>query len=118
MHFKIKRGKFGQQLAKEYLEKKGYKILAENFHCLAGEIDLIAEKNGQLIFIEIKTRFSRNFGLPEEAVNETKRNKMEKTALVYLEKEKIKNENFRFDCLAIEIDKEEKKAKIRHHKAI
>ncbi len=118
MNLKAKIGRFGQDLAREYLTRKGYLILAENFYCQAGELDLIAQKDDQLVFIEVKTRRSRKFGLPEEAVNRTKREKMHKAALVYLAQEKIKNNIFRFDCLALEIDKEAKTAKIRHHKAI
>ncbi|HDQ22879.1 MAG TPA: YraN family protein [Candidatus Uhrbacteria bacterium] len=111
-------GDFGQQIAKRYLLNKNYKILGENYYCREGEIDLIAQKGSQIVFLEVKTRLSRNFGLPEEAVGKEKKEKMEKAALAYLEKEKVKNENYRFDLMAVEIDKQDQKARIRHHKAI
>jgi len=111
-------GDFGQQIAKRYLLNKNYKILGENYYCREGEIDLIAQKGSQIVFLEVKTRLSRNFGLPEEAVGKEKKEKMEKAALVYLEKEKVKNENYRLDLMAVEIDKQDQKARIRHHKAI
>ena len=66
MNIKGKIGKFGQQIAGQFLQKRGYEILAENFHSRKGEIDLVVEKDGQLVFVEVKTRLSDKFGLPEE----------------------------------------------------
>jgi putative endonuclease len=111
-------GIFGQKLAVDYLRQKQYQILAENYSTRGGEIDIIAQKDGQIIFVEVKTRLSRKYGLPEEAVSESKRQKMEQTAFKYLAENNVKEENFRFDILAIEIDKANKKALIRHHKNI
>ena len=118
MGIKNKIGKFGQQLAGQFLKERNYQILAENFYTQEGEIDLVAQKQGQLIFIEVKTRLSDKFGLPEEAIDQRKKEKLYQTALKYLEKEEVKDDNFRIDCIAIEIDKANKKAKIRHHKNI
>jgi len=118
MNFKLKIGVFGQKLAADYLKKKDYEIQAENYFAKIGEIDLIAIKDGQIIFIEVKTRLSDKFGLPEEAVDEKKKEKLYQTGLKYLKEKQINHENFRFDCLAIEIDRLNKIAKIRHHKGI
>ena len=118
MTLKIKIGKFGQQLAAQFLLKKGYQLLASNYHCQAGELDLILIDNQQIVFVEVKTRLSTDFGLPEEAINQTKKEKLYQASLDYLEQEQINHDNWRIDCLAIEIDKHNKKAKIRHHKNI
>ena len=65
-------GRKGEQLAGEYLSKLGYTILFRNWRHLRYEIDVIAEKDGILHFIEVKTRRTGSFGLPEEAVNKNK----------------------------------------------
>jgi len=111
-------GNFGQQVAADFLLGRGYKILAQNFFTPQGEIDLILEKDGQLVFVEVKTRLSDKFGLPEEAVDNKKREKMHQAGLKYLEEKQIKSDNFRFDIVAVEIDKDKKNAKIRHHKGM
>ncbi|OGY41577.1 MAG: hypothetical protein A2Y82_01125 [Candidatus Buchananbacteria bacterium RBG_13_36_9] len=118
MNRKIKIGDFGQKLAKDFLIKRGYAILAEKYFARVGEIDIIAQKDQQIIFIEVKTRLSNNFGLPEEAVDAKKREKMYKACLKYLEENQIESDNFRLDCIAVEINKIDKKAVIRHHKGI
>jgi len=118
MNFKNEIGKFGQNLAAEFLRKRNYQILEQNFFTRLGEIDLVCSHNGQLVFVEVKTRLSNQFGLPEEAVSAAKKEKMYQAALQYLEKEKVNHDNFRFDIVAIEIDKANKKAIIRHHKNI
>lgn len=111
-------GCYGQQLAVEYLGRKKYQIKAENFRAPQGEIDIIADHDGQLVFVEVKTRLSEKYCLPEEAVSERKREKMMQTALNYLEQQQVNHDNYRFDIVAIVIDKANKKAVIRHHKNI
>jgi putative endonuclease len=118
MNQKGKIGAFGQELAANYLRQKGYQIQTENFRSHEGEIDIIANNDEQLVFVEVKTRLSDRYGLPEQAVSESKLEKMTQTALRYLEQKQINNDNYRFDIVAIEIDKILKKAKIRHYKNI
>jgi|SRR5690606_15370953 len=65
-------GKVGENLAKEYLENKGYKILACNFHYKKAEIDIIAQKGEILAVVEVKTRSSVAYGTPESFVNQKK----------------------------------------------
>ncbi len=118
MDTKIKIGKFGQDLSAEFLQKRGYKIICENFYTRLGELDLIAEQDKQIIFIEVKTRLGHNFGFPEEALNMDKAKKMKEAALEYLTKNNINSDNYRFDLVAVEINKKEKKAQIRHYKNV
>jgi putative endonuclease len=115
---KIKIGKFGQQLAAQFLLNKGYQLIKENYYCSDGEIDLILADQKQLVFVEVKTRLSQKFGLPEEAIDQRKKEKLYQTALTYLTKAEINHDNWRIDCLAVEIDQINKKARIRHHKNI
>jgi putative endonuclease len=93
-------GKLGEEKAIEFLKKKGYKIIERNYRTKIGEIDLIAKKKREIIFIEVKTRSSDKFGLPEEAVNERKLKKIEQVALTYLDSKKI-DLPFRFEVLSI-----------------
>lgn len=65
-------GNLGESVACRYLEKHGYKIIERNFRIRGGEIDIIALKDQTLIFIEVKTRYSRAFGLPEESITRRK----------------------------------------------
>ncbi len=65
-------GKKGEEIAKRFLEDAGFVVIDENFHSHFGEIDLIAIDKDTLVFVEVKTRFSEKFGLPEEAVTPTK----------------------------------------------
>jgi len=118
MNSRGQKGIFGQKIAAGFLQRQGYKIETENFRSREGEIDLIAAKDGQIVFVEVKTRLSNSFGLPEEAVSASKLSKMQLTALKYMKQQEINHDNYRFDIVAIEIDKAQKKAKIRHYKNI
>lgn len=73
----------------EYLQKQGYEILARNFYTKHGEIDLIAKKDGYLVFIEVKYRADERFGAPEEAVDFRKQKKIIAAAQYYLYKNQI-----------------------------
>ena len=77
-------GKIGEEFAANLLELQGYRILERNFRCRMGEIDLIAEKDGEISFVEVKTRRSARFGMPAEAVGAEKQRRMRRTAEFYL----------------------------------
>lgn len=101
---RISLGKEGERLATEYLQKKGYKILEENFRTSIGEIDIIAKYKNYIVIIEVKRRISGTFGEPTQAVNHRKQTKLKKLALCYLSK-LGKEYPVRFDVIAIK-DKE------------
>lgn len=96
----IKTGEQGEALAQSFLTKLGYHILATNFRYEKSEIDIIAKENDTIVFVEVKTRSSMRFGLPEEAVTEKKQEKLMEGATFYLEENEIKS-SFRFDIIAI-----------------
>ena len=108
------KGQKGEELAKNYLIKKGYKILDQNFYTRYGEIDLIALKDNALIFFEIKTRTSRAFGYPEEAVDFRKQGHLKKAVEIYLLKKGIFNKDLQIDVLSIELGENSKQTEIRH----
>ncbi len=111
-------GKFGEVLACKYLERKGYKIIERNYHAKSGEIDIVATINDILVFIEVKTRTNFTFGAPEEAIDYYKQQKLIKTVEYYLLKHRCFDQSYRIDYIAIEIDKQTKKAKIKHEESI
>ena len=84
MRTKVIRGKQGENLAAEYLEKKGYTIIEKNWrYSRLGEIDIIARDGSTLVFIEVKTRTSQAFGHPIEAITPQKLHTLQKLAEIY-----------------------------------
>ncbi len=96
-------GKKGEELAITQLKALKYKILERNFKCRLGEIDIIARDKSTLVFIEVKTRATRDFGGPAAAVHERKQRQLSKVALVYLNQKKLFNIPARFDVVAVEL---------------
>ena len=89
-------------LAVAYLERGGYSVLAKNFRCAQGEIDIVAARDGTLVFFEVKYRTSRRSGNPEEAVDRKKQRIISRVAMYYLARFKVKeNTPCRFDVLAL-----------------
>lgn len=99
-------GSLGEDITAEYLKSDGYKIIERNFRCRVGEIDIIASKNDTLAFIEVKSRRSLIFGLPQEAVNYKKINYIKRVASYYLTskmrmKKMYSDYCFRFDVVEV-----------------
>ena len=94
-------GDQGEAYAAAYLRQNGYRILTRNYRTKIGEIDLIADDHGTLVFIEVKTRSSVRCGVPAEAVNYKKRQKIIQTAYWYLYEQRRENTTCRFDVLEV-----------------
>lgn len=107
MYFKQEIGRNGESLAEAYLRLLGYEILEKNFRCFRGEVDLIATDNSQIIFIEIKSRHSKEYGLASEAVTKEKLKHIYKTAEYYLVSKKLENNDVRIDVIEIYIGEDE-----------
>lgn len=88
-------------LACGFLKEHGYEILEKNYQCKLGEIDVIARRGGRLAFIEIKTRTSAQFGVPQEAVDLKKQEKIFKVAQWYIKEKKLVKSPVAFDVVAI-----------------
>ena len=95
-------GRAGELKSQEYLKNKGYKILKTNYKSVVGEIDIIAQDNETIVFVEVKTRSSEEYGRPAEAVNLKKQEKYYKVASFYLQREKKMDAPCRFDVVEIE----------------
>jgi putative endonuclease len=97
-------GSKGEDLAVQYLKKKGFKVIERNYHCSAGEIDLIAREGNTLVFVEIKARSSSDYGLPQEAVDRFKQKKMIEVARAYMaERHLTEDIAARFDVVAVHL---------------
>lgn len=90
----------GENLAVQFLKKKGFQIIGRNYKTPLGEIDIIAMDGNSLVFVEVKTRTGNTFGFPFEAVNKKKRQKLRDLASLYLKRLK-KQPPVRFDVLSI-----------------
>lgn len=94
-------GVLGEELAGHYLRAQGYRILARNFDCPLGEIDLVAREGQTLVFVEVKTRRSDALGPPAEAVTRWKRRQMANAAACYLKRFGLRDVPCRFDVVGV-----------------
>ena len=94
-------GTAGETLAEKYLKKQGYKILQKNFVAPHGEIDIVAKDGDYIVFVEVKRRKSKAFGLPFEEVDARKQRKIVQCAKFYLAKNNLYGVKVRFDVVGI-----------------
>ena len=91
-------GNFGEDAAAEFLEESEYEILKRNFRMKFGEVDIIAKKDGCIIFVEVKTRKSTAFGEPAEFVDRRKQQRIRRAAACYTD---VVNNDVRFDVIEV-----------------
>lgn len=94
-------GRKGEDAATDYLIKNHYQILCRNYTCKLGEIDIVARERDFIVFVEVRSRSSEDFGLPQETINRRKKMKLRNLARYYLEETGKSNENCRFDIIAL-----------------
>jgi putative endonuclease len=95
-------GEKGEDIAAAFLKKKGYNLLFRNYKCSFGEIDIIAKHKKTLSFIEVKTRSTKKYGLPQEAVTSVKQAKISRVALEFVQRYKMDNRAARFDVVSVQ----------------
>ena len=102
-------GKWGEQLAADFLIKQGYSILAQNARTPYGELDLVAKQTGTfkrdettIVFVEVKTRRSQSYGYPEESVTTRKQEHLISAALHFLQENPDLESDWRIDVIAVE----------------
>ncbi|MGQ9617649.1 MAG: YraN family protein [Candidatus Aminicenantia bacterium] len=96
-------GKKGEELAVKYLKNSGFEIVERRFRASRGEIDIVAKEKDTLVFVEVKTRKSNEFGSPLEAVDERKKAQIRKIAGIYISKKYKKFIPCRFDVIGIKL---------------
>ena len=101
---KIELGARGEALAVKHLKRLGYKIVEQNFRVRAGEIDIIGEQDGTLVFIEVKTRTDTRFGPPFESITAKKKKHLSIVALEYMSRHDCHDRPARFDVVSVQFD--------------
>jgi len=102
----------GQQEAEAFLLTSGYEILARNYRVRGGEIDLVAQQEDYIVFIEVKFRSGVGYGYPRESVGAAKQRRIVKTAMHYIAAHGLDNQDFRFDV--VEVLSRDKHVEINH----
>lgn len=97
-----KLGEFGERFAAQTLVNEGYSIRDRNWRVLEGELDIVAEREGVIVFVEVKTRVSDFFGNPEESITKQKQKRIVRAALAYLKAMQIEDADWRIDMVAVE----------------
>ena len=105
-------GALGEKIAVDFLKKRGYKILETNYRCSLGELDIVAEHNSYLVFIEVRTKKNLQFGLPEESITPAKKEKLISLAQNYLQTYTNLPSFWRIDIVAIELKPDNKVSRI------
>ena len=105
-------GRLGEQLARRTLKRRGYRILETNFRCRRGEIDIVAQQNDCLVFVEVRTKSNLKFGSPEESITEIKKKRLVSSALTYMATHQGIPDLWRIDVVAIEMNLEGKPERI------
>jgi putative endonuclease len=95
-------GRRGERAAEKYLKRNGYRIVARNFRAAGAEIDIVAMDGETLVFVEVKTRRSRDAGAPEEAVDERKQSRMRRAAEAFSVRYRVGEKELRFDIVAVD----------------
>lgn len=112
-------GRYGEDAALRYLEERGYRLIARNFYCRYGELDLIMQQGRQLVFVEVKARTSSRYGLPEDAVNPQKLRRLRQAIAVYLEQGAPRHYGLRLDAIAVDLERQTYRVvDVRHYQDI
>lgn len=108
-------GKHGEDVAVELLKNKGYAVLERNWRNKFGEIDIITQKDGVLVFVEVKTKIGELFGLPEEMVGKGKLQKVRNMATVYMNG---KETPCRIDVVAVVLTNDNAVTRLTHYENV
>ncbi len=107
-------GDRGETLAAAYLKNKGYQVLERNYTSRYGELDLILKDSGMVVFAEVKTRTSSAFGRPEESITPAKLERIQKTALLWLQEHPDMPDDWRVDVVAVCLDQDQQVQDMHH----
>jgi putative endonuclease len=105
-------GILGEKLARDFLKKRGYHIIETNYRCPEGEIDIISRHKDFLVFTEVRTKTSSEFGSPEESITAAKKERLRVTASRYCQAHENLPQSWRIDVVAVELDRKGKESRI------
>jgi putative endonuclease len=110
--------RWGERRAQKFLKKLGLTTLARNYLCKTGELDLVmAEPDGTIVFVEVKTRSSREIAEPEDSITALKKHKLSSAAQYFLKTHKIENYPCRFDVIAITLNQNGRET-LKHYRSV
>lgn len=107
-------GRTGEQLAAEFLKKKGYKVLRRNCRSALGEIDLLMRDGDEVVFVEVKTRTANTWGEPEAAVTPAKQRRLGRQAERFATRHRLRGHPLRFDVVAVLLE-DDRPPELRHY---
>ena len=108
-------GAFGEAAAADFLKRKGFRILARNWRCARGEVDLVARHRRTLVFVEVKTRQTSSPHSPESAVDRPKQIRLRRAGADYLQHHTFKHwDGIRFDVVAVRVNPRDEVVAVRH----
>ncbi len=107
-------GNQGEELARRFLQEKGYLILDVNYRCRWGEIDIVAQDGDEAVFVEVRTRRSTLYGTPEESITEAKTQRLLATAQDYLQVRGQESKNWRIDLVSVRLGSDYRLQRIDH----
>ena len=105
-------GILGEKLARDFIKKQGYQIRETNYRCPEGEIDIIARHKDYLVFVEVRTKRSTQFGTPEESITPTKMHHLATAAARYRQTHDNLPPSWRIDVVAVELDRNGRPSRI------
>ncbi len=108
-------GDLGELLAAEWLTSHGYHVLSRNWRSPLGELDIVCECGGELVFVEVKSRHGLALGAPEEAVTPAKRRRLIRAAQSYLLGHGDEQRPYRLDVIAVDVAPSGRVREIRHY---
>jgi putative endonuclease len=98
-------GILGERLAAEFLRERGYPVVETNYRCPEGEIDIVARHGDSLVFVEVRTKQSRQFGTPEESITPVKKKRLRLAEARYHEAHDDLPEQWRIDVVVVELSR-------------
>lgn len=105
-------GRWGEERAARYLERRGWTILARNYRFGRREVDLVVRRGGLVAFVEVKTRAGPGFGAPQDAITRLKRREVEAVAVHFLHRHGLHDAPVRFDAVAIQVERRAGQARV------
>ncbi|MTI84513.1 MAG: YraN family protein [Firmicutes bacterium] len=115
-HKRLALGRLGEKVSLDYLKEQGFQIHKTNYKCKIGELDIIAADKEALVFVEVRSRSTKRFGLPEESIGPVKQRKIRMVASLYLQSLHKPLPKVRFDVLALHFKANGELMKINHIK--
>ena len=107
-------GARGERIARDYLESQGYDVLDTNYRCRWGEIDLVAQQDDTLVFVEVRTKRHLSYGTPQESLTKSKVARLIATAETYLQEHESDGANWRIDLIAVLLAPNGAVAEVQH----